>query len=259
MSSSSHQDKYSIDYTRRSIANKDVFVFVNHKTAIFCWAKFKENFGIFDAITFDSHGDFGGGFLWNADGRNLGNSALGSKYVSHCAHFGTSSEFIGWNLLDSTQNKQIVEIERKYLTMNNDNYIDVAFMKNIVREVYHYFLHLEGNPTDGKCDDLVGGEHSFTSKPTSTFKKPINGYVLDIDLDFFTKTEDCEISLIQKEEIIEYSSFLNKLFQDVSCIGMTIALEPDCCGSKENCLEICGHLSKEWGYDLVPITRELLV
>lgn len=56
-------DKYNISYAVDRIWEKDLFIFVNHKTAPICWSILKEKVGIVDVITYDSHGDFYNGFI----------------------------------------------------------------------------------------------------------------------------------------------------------------------------------------------------
>ena len=76
-------NKYDIEYFQTNSENKPIFIFVNHKTAVLCWAKIgREAENISEVITFDSHRDFMNGFII---GKNppTKESCFGSKPGQH--------------------------------------------------------------------------------------------------------------------------------------------------------------------------------
>ncbi len=50
-------------------------------------------------------------------------------------HFNEYKEFVDWNPLDYQSSVKLISVEKKFLSRNNDNFIDVAFMKAIVNDV----------------------------------------------------------------------------------------------------------------------------
>lgn len=253
-------DKYNIEYYETSLENKPIFLFVNHKTSILCWAKIKEDSNKkLDVLTFDSHGDFHGGGI---NGENLIKSDLffGSKYLTHLPHFTKCEEFINWNLLDDEKNRVFINEENKFLFINNDNFIDVAFMKNIVNNVFWYYLNLQGNHESGKCDGVKNSNHLFIRKNVKNLKQPLKPFILDIDLDFFVKENENNFncSLISNKEIEENLTLQKKLFSNKLCLSLTIALEQDCCGGIENCLRILKKLEEVFKLDLLEKAKELI-
>jgi hypothetical protein len=251
-------DKYNIAYLEIELECKPIFVFVNHKTAVLCWAKIKEQLKEdFEIITFDSHGDFHGGGI---NGENLLKSDLffGSKYLTHLQHFSQCKEFINWNLLDDTQNSRFIKQEQKFLFFNNDNFIDVAFMKNIVNNVYWYYLNLHGNCGSGKCEDINDKDHFFIKHTIRSFKQPSKPFILDIDLDFFVKSPGFNSSLVSINTMKKYLKLQKSLFSNELCRGLSIALEPGCCGGEDNCLKILNKLFQEFSLDLLLESKELI-
>lgn len=61
-------------------------------------------------------------------------------------------------------------------------------MKRIVKDVKCYYLNRQGTDNSGKCDDLEGNSHVFTMFDISDFEEFQGNFILDLDLDFFTKT-----------------------------------------------------------------------
>lgn len=260
-------NRFDLTYSIEKIWGKDLFVFVNHKVAPLCWARLKKIAGVCDVVSFDSHRDYSDGVIIRGDAEKLSNSAtaesaLYSKYNRNgLPHFTSSNEFMDWDLLDDEKNKEIVEREHKYFKPINDNFIDVAFMKNIVENVHCYYLNSDNRANSGKCDDIYGKDHFFTMTNIAEFKVPVNRFILDIDLDFFSKI-DHEITgireLIPEIEIRKYLSLMKSLGKRENCVGVTIALEPDCCGSEENCLRICGVVSEVFRKEILSIAKPLL-
>jgi hypothetical protein len=257
---------YKINRETENIWSKDLFLFVNHKAAVFCWAGLKEKTGLCDVVTFDSHGDFKGGFIINRTLSEIGdlpdeNDYLFSKYTcppsKDFLHFKTSKEFTEWDLLDEEKNKEIVEKQNKFFNMINDNLIDIAFMKNVVNNVYCYYFDLKGNNNSGKCDDVDGKDHYFIMKKVDNFTEPKKNFILDIDLDFFTVNFSPRY-LLSLSKIRKYLRLMKKLGQKENCKGITMALEPYCCGSKENCLKICKKVSEIFKKDISSISEGLL-
>jgi len=250
-------NKYNIEFLETKLDNKPVFIFVNHKTAVICWARIKEQIKEdLDIITFDSHGDFHGGGI---NGEDLLKSDLffGSKYLPHLQHFTFCKEFLNWNLLDNTQNSQLIKQDKKFLFFNNDNFIDVAFMKNIVNNVYWYYLNLHGNSESGKCEDINDKDHLFIKHHVKGLKQPANFFILDIDLDFFVRDPGLNSSIVPMNTIKKYFKIQKDLFSNELCKGLTIALEPGCC-SNDNCLKILNELCQEFNLNLLSESKELI-
>ena len=47
----------------------------------------------------------------------------------------------------------------------------------------------------------------------------------------------------------KYLKLQNNLFLNDLCRGLSIALEPGCCGGEDNCLKILDQLSKVFAFD----------
>jgi hypothetical protein len=251
-------DKYNISYFKTYSNKKPVFVFVNHKTAVLCWAqlikkiKYKP-----DVITFDSHSDFYGGLI---NGKDLLNEQdyYGSKYVPHLKHFTKSKEFLDWDLLDVQQNLKFIREDKKFLLSTNDNFIDVAFMKDIISDVYWYFLNIGGNRDSGKCDDFNNKNHLFIKSEVKKFKELKKPFILDIDLDFFAKEIDWAWDVIPKKTIDKYLELQKRIFNNEHCLGLTIALEPYFCGGTDNCISLFKTLCDKFGFNLVFEAEEMI-
>ncbi len=251
-------NKYDIEYSKTISKDKPIFVFVNHKTAILCWAQIKKLFGQnFDVITFDSHRDFRKGVI-NGDASHEMDLCFGSKYLTHLQPFTNCKEFLDWNLLDDTQNSQFIKKDRKFLLFNNDNFIDVAFMKNVVGNVDWYYLNSDNDHESGKCEDVNGRDHFFRGYDVKKFKEPSKPFILDIDLDFFIKSPGLESSLVSTNTIKKYLKLQKNLFLNDLCMGLSIALEPGCCGGEDNCLKILDELCQEFKLNLLPKSKELI-
>lgn len=252
-------NKHNIEYLEINSQDKTIFVFVNHKTAILCWAKIKELFGQdLDVITFDSHRDFRDGAI-DTEGPLIEKGYLGSKYHTHLKqHFSNCEEFLDWNCLNNKQNVKLISIDKKFLFPLNDNFIDVAFMKNIVNNVYWYYLNLHGNSESGKCEDFNDIDHFFIKHSVKSLKRPLKPFILDIDIDFFVKDPGSDSSLISMNMIKKYLKLQKNLFLNGLCKGLTIALEPDCCGGEDNCLKILNELCQEFNLDLLLKSKELI-
>jgi len=256
-------DDYDISHIPGVLNNKDVFVFVNHKTALFCWAKLKEKFGAFDVISFDSHNDYSGGFLYSANEPNPQLIALGSKFVIHKPHFSTSDEFMKWNLLNDAENYRIVTKEHKFLKRISDNHIDVAFMKDIIKDFHTYYHTLDGSTSNSECDDINGQIHKFYLNPVTDFVEPTKPFVLDIDLDFFVYKSDWDRKLMEESKMKKYLILFSNLFKSRYCIGVTIALEPNFCEKHDairnnNSPIIWRAISKGFYPEFEKITKQLL-
>jgi len=251
-------NKYNIEYSKTTSKDKPIFVFVNHKTAILCWAQINnKNKTKKDIITFDSHGDFHGGVI-NSEDLIRSDLCFGSKYLTHLQPFTNCKEFLNWNLLDAVQNSQFIKQDKKFLFMNNDNFIDVAFMKNLVNDVFWYYLNLWGNCESGKCEDINDTDHFFKRYGVKKFKQPSKPFILDIDLDFFVKSPGLDSSLVSINTIKKYLKLQKSLFLNDLCMGLSIALEPSCCGGEDNCLQILNKLCQEFKLNLLTKSKELI-
>jgi len=256
-------DKFNINYERKIIWEKDLFLFVNHKTATLCWAKLTIKKGLCDVITFDSHRDFRDGIITQGDLLALdmlpdNKKYLSSKYIrSDLLHFTSSTEFMEWNLLDKERNQVLIEGQHKFFLQNNDNFIDVTFMKNIVKDVYSYYLHQQGNGNSGKCEDINGNDHFFKMSKVEKFAEPDTKFILDIDFDFFT-SYDLNYELIPNNKMKDYLELMKRLGQREECIGITIAIEPDNCGSYCNCMKISESFSQVFGDNIMDLVKSLL-
>lgn len=244
-------DKFDINYKKINFNGKPIFLFINHKVSILCWAKIKNKEGMCEVITFDSHKDFRGFIV---DSKNILGGSWGSRFIRNeyvPKHFSECNEFMNWDLLDEDQNKRILEEGKMFLTSNNDNFIGVALMKNIIKDVFWYYFQTENDTREAECDDINGVNHNYFPKKINEFCLPENRFILDIDLDFFVKNPalpDC--SLLSLSRIKEYVNLINKIMNNPNCKGVTIALEPECCGGRENCLIILKELSNKIGIDL---------
>jgi len=255
-------NQFNIDYIKID-SSKPIFIFVNHKTALFCWAKLKEISGLCEVITFDSHKDFMGGIITQGDSSELQTApdekrVFGSRHVRpDLPHFSSSDEFTDWNLLDNDANKKLVSEQHKFLYGISHNFIDVAFMKNVIKNVYWYYLNTECRPEQSKCDDINGNDHHFYAKKFGKFVYPKGKFILDIDLDFFVESELCE-----KQCIIDVPDKIMQSIKDIflkeNCVGLTIALEPFFCGGEENCWILIKKLSIHFGKKIIPVAIKLL-
>ncbi|MDO8623326.1 MAG: UPF0489 family protein [archaeon] len=251
-------DKYNIEYSKINYKNKSIFIFVNHKTAVICWAKVKEQFKEdLDVVTFDSHGDFHGGVI-NGEDFSKSDLAFGSKHLTHLQHFSKCEEFLNWNLLDNLQNSQFIKQDKKFLFVNNDNFIDVTFMKDVIKDVFWYPLNVHGNAVSGKCEDFNDKNHLFIKSNIKKFKSPSKPFILDIDLDFFVKNPALDSTIISVNTIKKYLKLQKNLFSNELCKGLTLALEPDCCGGIDNCLIILKKLGIKFELDLISESKKLI-
>ncbi|MGV8131659.1 MAG: hypothetical protein ACP5N7_06185 [Candidatus Pacearchaeota archaeon] len=252
-------NKYDIEYSQTNIKNKPVFIFVNHKVGVLCWAKIKEltnKKG--NVITFDSHRDFRDGAIVMKKGSSY--IAHGSNYSkAKLEHYTKNKEFMDWDVLDEEQNKKIICQEEKFLLYTNDNIFDVAFMKDLIGNVYWYYLEAPNSSLSGKCDDLNGKVHSYIKCNIKRPRKITKSFILDIDLDFFAKVASWSTYELFPEEVIDkYIAFQKELFDNPLCLGVTIALEPDYCGGDDNCLKLLRKVSKSFGLDLIEEGKRLI-
>jgi len=236
-------DKHNIDYKEISFGKKPLFIFVNHRVALICWSKIKETFGKCDILTFDSHRDFRDGFIFKLDPEET----FGSKYNRYKhPHFTSCKEFISWDLLNYEQNVKFMKEGNTYVGLLNDNFIDVAFMKNIIGDVFWYYFNTENKTHKSKCDDIDGKDHDYIPNKISKFNMPKNKFILDMDLDFFVNNpglSDC--SMLDANEIKKNLEVVKKAIGNQNCVGITIALEPGCCGGEGNSLKILKELFPE--------------
>lgn len=258
--------KFDLTYSAEKIWGKDLFIFVNHKVAPLCWAILKEKNELCDVLTFDSHRDYCDGVILQREVTMesflpVEKRCFSSKYNRLFPHFTISKEFVDWNPLSKEQNNELIVKERKYFLPLNDNFIDVAFMKGIIANVYCYYVKTRNRTNSGKCDDIFGKDHLFAMDDIKNFRElPFNRkFILDIDLDFFT-TVDYEADQIDPEivpapDLKVYLNLIKTLSKRKNCVGLTLALEPGCCGSEENCLKLCEHLSKSFDKDIVSVSR----
>jgi hypothetical protein len=261
---------WDLTYSRDEILGKDVFIFVNHKVAVLCWAILKDKFELCDVITFDSHRDYHEGVILQQDVTNESlalpaeKRCFSSRYYRDFPHFANSREFRDWNPLDRNQNSEIIAKQHKYFTAINDNFIDVAFMKGIIRNVCCLYWKTRNKTHPGKCDDVLGEDHMFTMSSIEDFISPNqrHKFIVDIDLDFFVKydyeSDNPGWVIMPEHSLKHYLSLIRSLAKQANCLGITIALEPDSCGSDENCLKICEYISEAFAKDIVSVSRALL-
>lgn len=241
--------KQNITYKKIDFNGKPLFIFINHRVSIICWNRIKVLSGKCDIITFDSHKDFRNGFIFKFDPDI---KTFGSKYhkYSH-PHFTLCEEFINWDLSNKEQNTKFMKEGKNYLGLLNDNFIDVAFMKDIIKNVFWYYLSTENDDYKSMCEDILGKDHHYLPNRIDKFYMPNDKFILDIDLDFFVNNpalRDCTI--ISPNQIKKNLSLIKKIINNQNCFGITIALEPGCCGGEENCLKILRELSNKIGIDL---------
>lgn len=237
-------NRFDISYVINTVNGKMSYSFINHKVAVLCWAKIASIVGTVDVISLDSHSDFMGGFIFTSLSSDK-EETFGSKLLPHLTHFSKSATFCSWDLHDDTQNIKIVQNERRYLTYNNDNFIDVAFMKDVINDVHWYYLNKKGSGYNNvECEDINDKMHFYFKKRILEFEVPTKPFILDIDLDFFTVYEDFKLHLISDAEISQYLKQITDLTTMKECVALTIALEPDCCGGIENCRVLCDRFER---------------
>ncbi|MBU2576228.1 MAG: UPF0489 family protein [Nanoarchaeota archaeon] len=233
--------KYNIAYKEISVDKKPLFIFINHRVSIVCWNKIREILGKCDVVTLDSHRDFRNGFIFKLDPDETFSS---KHHKGNHPHFTLCEEFINWDLSDNEQNRLFIKEGKKFVGLLNDNFIDVAFMKDLVGDVFWYYSDTENDSSEGGCEDINGKIHKYHPLPIKEFKIPKRRFILDIDLDFFVENpalKNC--TLMPQKKMKKYLNLIRKIMDNPNCLAITLALEPGCCGGKENCLKISKKLS----------------
>jgi hypothetical protein len=214
--------KWNYNYKFEKVNQKEVYSFINHKISCLCWAKLKEKYGILDVIGFDSHLDFKCGMIVELNEVNLfyDNILVKNKSILESKN----ELFNNWNLCSDKENKEIFNKEL-FFTTGNDNFFDIAFLKNIIKNANVYFNYdLSSNYyyKNGKNEKL--NNHNFNYDKISNFVQPKEDFILDIDLDFFVEKIESKNLLINNYE--KYINKLKNLFNNEKCKGICIALEP---------------------------------
>ena len=78
-----------------------------------------------------------------------------------------------------------------------------------------------------------------------------------VDCSNFVKYID-NIFLVSLDEMRKYLRLQKELFSNPLCKGLTIALEPVCCGGEDNCLLILNELCREFGLKSFSESRDLI-
>lgn len=249
------QYKYDISCKNKIIYNKEVAFFINHKTAIIYWEKFHRKFGLCNLLTFDYHND--ARQLVELEHKNIfdWDSYLRSNFTpnKNLPHFSEDEEFTNWDISNQDENFRLMQEKKIYFTMLSDNTITVAFMKNIIKDTYWFHNDSPHHRKIDKCDDINGDIHNFHPIDISNpdrLQYPDEDFILDIDLDFFTKKKGEDALLIKEQNIVKYIEIINELFISEKCKGVTIALEPGCSGSIKNCSTIIQLFSKHSDIDI---------
>jgi hypothetical protein len=203
-----------------------VKIFDQHRTAFYHWANWSiENKNRPNLITFDYHND--------REGTVDISEALDDFFQSHektALAISYATSFI----LDSSNDSQIA-VALEY------NYIDKVFA-------------LQTKDSEGilNVHDSYKGHEVFATWEMKNFFDDIlhnnildnNKIYIDIDLDYFITNENDTpntIKLKPEEEIIrEITSIKNHVLQNPNyqICGITIAMEPACCGSIKNSTNI---------------------
>ncbi len=131
-------------------------------------------------------------------------------------------------------------------------------MKNIVSNVYWYYVFSPFGGESGKCDDFLGNIHFFYKQEIKKFKEFPNQFILDIDLDFFAEELDWKWRPFSDKLIDKYLKLQKKIFLKNNCVGMTIALEPFFCGGIDGCLYLLKKLSEVFELDIFSKSKKLL-
>lgn len=258
-------DKHDIRHEYVEVDGKSIFVFVNHKAAVPCWAKLAQE--PCDLITFDSHDDFYSmlivkdGDPWAfTHGRTDEPQSRHAAPGQHDVHFSTDVKFVAWGPQSDVQNAQLIAKEHRFLTYNNDNIIDVAFAKNIIGGAFSYYdVNHNAHARNSRITayGLNDVPHKFKRDHVDKLVQPTQKFILDVDIDFFFRYGDYKHLSCDDAKRDNYGEKIKQLLEDDNCVGMTIALEPGCCGGVENCLDTCKSLGNKIGIDLEKIAEKL--
>jgi len=141
--------------------------------------------------------------------------------------------------------KEVAYFSWDKLNPLNDGHILSAVYLNLIGDVY--VLCKQDGSDDGTFTDHWGNEHKiicFESKEElleKLLKDSINEIYFDIDLDYFTESEDScgggeDLTLMNDKDILSLldinSEFMQWVFERME--GMTIATEPKWCGGLKN-------------------------
>ncbi len=119
------------------------------------------------------------------------------------------------------------------------------------------YVNTNNMDNTGICDDINGNDHHYEMKSVSDLQEPRGRFILDLDLDFFAIINNSP-RLFPESKIRKYLDVIMAQGQRTECVGITVALEPDCCGSISNSLKICRLLSKAFEKDILPVAQRLI-
>jgi len=227
----------NIEYCEFNIHDKKLYFIIDHSAALIAWRKaYDEGCISKDATLFhlDRHTDF----CMNINNRNKSKKILGMT------------------------NSELNDFVMKELSTQNDEFIVNAMCSGLIKDgiSFHWdegsdygdFIE-ECKFTPRKRKFMFDGiEHNFylfEGKDISLIDNILSyreliklcgcgrDFILDIDLDFFTKFIDKTISITPEEINIQINCKLFKKMIDMSKV-ITIALEPAHCGGNEQCEKI---------------------
>ncbi len=241
-----NKDYWNLEHEELTLQGKSVYLFLNHKVASYCWAQIRKEYGTLDVITFDSHYDCLRVVLDVQ--RNLGFSDDKQGELN----IGNHNVFSSWK-----SDKKDKEEYRKFFSQNNDNFIYISMMKNDIKNISSYY-HNDINHSDNSfvSKDINGGEHYFKRTSIRKFVKPKSQFILDVDLDFFVKQdENFNYYLIADSLIDKYLNLLKELFDNESCKGLSIALEPIFFSKKTELRNLLYLMEKKFSTNLLKHVR----
>jgi len=227
----------NIEYCEFNIQDKKLYFIIDHSTALITWMKaFNEGIISRDAILFhlDKHTDF------YMDPGNIEKS----KKILEMADL------------------ELNDFVMKELCDQNDEFIANAMCSGLIKDGIS-FHHQEGSdygiPIEenqfapckrkSECNGMEHNFYLFEGRDISqidnilSYQEIINlckcgrDYILDIDLDFFTKSTDKTISISSEEISKQVNCDLFKKMFEISKV-ITIALEPAHCGGNKHCEKI---------------------
>jgi hypothetical protein len=241
-----------MEHHEEKISNKSVIIFKEHNFSLYFWNKFKILVGkSVNIFTLDSHCDYAGGFIYVMKSSRFEWEAFYSleklkKFnLDELKSFTSCQEFRSWDLSDANLFENFHK-EPRYLKKNNDNFIDIAFMKDVIKDVYSLYIEDRTSRSEYEsCNDYKNKKHNFFRKPFPYKELPLSqSFILDIDLDFFTvqNPDNYDFNIIGDIKLKNSLDLIKNLFENKNCLGLTIAKEPNHCGCEKNSKKLLNRL-----------------
>jgi len=241
----------NLNYLEYEVNDKKLFIIKDHSVALLCWYKvFKNNLIQKNTTLFhiDKHPDF----CYNDSLKEKSLKLLDmseeeiTRYILNELR-NDNSEFI----VDAMFSKLIKDgicisyNSCSYYGNSIDGSYSTTKKKQFISEEIEHNYYLEESQN---ISNIVGYQaligDSCVHQDTDKLFKEANNLILDIDLDFFTYLNEINYaknSLDIKNQITSES--FKEIFSKSKVI--TIALEPECCGGIQQCLEILNVFNEE--------------